>query len=215
MAALAAQRDRCLRGGPDGLIRGARHYESAAQILIRHATMTARQFISLTQPAPGSLPPASTWFIAETAARIDLAGGWSDTPPITYEHGGAVVNAAITIDGARPIGAKVRRIERPVLVLVMDQQRLELTELEQLANYTQPQSPGALLKAAFCCCEIVSLESPLTLAEQLQQRFRGGALVRVPVTTEHGVLEQAAGERAEKLGRRRQDRCSGRGRRRI
>ena len=28
-----------------------------------------------------------------------MAGGWSDTPPVTYEHGGAVVNVAVTIDG--------------------------------------------------------------------------------------------------------------------
>jgi fucokinase len=23
-------------------------------------------------------------------ARVDIAGGWSDTPPISYEHGGYV-----------------------------------------------------------------------------------------------------------------------------
>ena len=39
------------------------------------------------------------WVTAECPARIDIAGGWSDTPPITYEHGGAVVDAAITVDG--------------------------------------------------------------------------------------------------------------------
>ena len=33
------------------------------------------------------------------AARIDVAGGWSDTPPITYEFGGAVLNIAIKVDG--------------------------------------------------------------------------------------------------------------------
>jgi len=37
--------------------------------------------------------------MAECPARVDVAGGWSDTPPITYEHGGAVVNVAITVDG--------------------------------------------------------------------------------------------------------------------
>lgn len=35
----------------------------------------------------------------EAAARIDWSGGWSDTPPITYENGGAVLNIAIMIDG--------------------------------------------------------------------------------------------------------------------
>ena len=48
--------------------------------------------------------------------RIYL-GGWSDTPPITYEHGGVVINAAITIDGKKPIGARARRIPEYRLVL--------------------------------------------------------------------------------------------------
>lgn len=29
-------------------------------------------------------------FMAQAPARIDLMGGWSDTPPICYEFGGAV-----------------------------------------------------------------------------------------------------------------------------
>ena len=36
---------------------------------------------------------------AKCPVRVDVAGGWSDTPPITYEHGGAVLNVAITVDG--------------------------------------------------------------------------------------------------------------------
>jgi len=48
---------------------------------------------------------------AECPARIDVAGGWSDTPPITYEHGGAVLSVAVTVDG------KVRTCE--VIVLWM------------------------------------------------------------------------------------------------
>ena len=32
-------------------------------------------------------------------ARIDLSGGWSDTPPITNEHGGIVANVAVKVDG--------------------------------------------------------------------------------------------------------------------
>ncbi len=56
------------------------------------------------------MAPQGEWVIVECPARIDLSGGWSDTPPITYEHGGAVTNAAITLDGVKPIGCKVRRI---------------------------------------------------------------------------------------------------------
>ena len=32
-------------------------------------------------------------------ARIDLSGGWSDTPPITYEQGGTVLNVAVKLNG--------------------------------------------------------------------------------------------------------------------
>lgn len=34
----------------------------------------------------------------ECPARIDVSGGWSDTPPITYEHGGAVATIALLIE---------------------------------------------------------------------------------------------------------------------
>lgn len=38
------------------------------------------------------------WIIGESPARADMAGGWSDTPPISYEHGGAVANVALLVD---------------------------------------------------------------------------------------------------------------------
>ena len=65
---------------PDALVRAARHYESAAQVLILHATMSCRQYIKVSKNEP---PALGTWTTAESAARIDLAGGWTDTPPIT------------------------------------------------------------------------------------------------------------------------------------
>ena len=54
------------------------------------------QFITTTPSVP---VPMETWVIAECPARIDISGGWSDTPPITYERGGVVINAAILLDG--------------------------------------------------------------------------------------------------------------------
>ena len=91
--------------------------------------MSARQFVA-TRPGQAAAP--LQWVVAQAAARIDIsgllftmrganeAGGWSDTPPITYEHGGAVTNAAIIIDGKRPIGARARRIAEPQLILALD-----------------------------------------------------------------------------------------------
>ncbi|WAR12484.1 FCSK-like protein, partial [Mya arenaria] len=146
---------------PDKLIRAARHYEGAAQILIRHAVMTAKQHVTLTDAQPTGL---GHWVLAECPARIDISGGWSDTPPITYEHGGAVTMAALLVNG------------KLVLVLHGSTEAKEVvcTELSDLSDYYQPHSPGALLKAAFVCAELVDLTSDKSLTDQLTARYGGG-----------------------------------------
>ena len=54
-------------------------------------------------------------------ARIDLAGGWSDTPPICIERGGAVANIAVTLEGVKPICVKVKdRRDRYVKIVSKD-----------------------------------------------------------------------------------------------
>ncbi len=53
-------------------------------------------------------------------------------------------------------------------------EQLQLTELTHLANYSQPHAPGALLKAAFVCAEIVDLSSSKTLAAQLSDKYGCG-----------------------------------------
>jgi fucokinase len=47
--------------------------------------------------------------------RVDLAGGWSDTPPICNEVGGAVVNVAVTLRGQLPIQVVAKLEEEPVI----------------------------------------------------------------------------------------------------
>lgn len=55
---------------------------------------------------------------SQAAARIDLAGGWTDTPPISYEAGGSVLNAAVTVSGERPVDARCERIKERRVELV-------------------------------------------------------------------------------------------------
>ncbi|KAH3773471.1 hypothetical protein DPMN_174833 [Dreissena polymorpha] len=57
------------------------------------------QFFKLSSLDRDSVPRFGHWVMVECPARIDIAGGWSDTPPITYEHGGAVVTAALLVQG--------------------------------------------------------------------------------------------------------------------
>ncbi|XP_073911780.1 L-fucose kinase isoform X5 [Castor canadensis] len=107
-------------------------------------------------------------------------GGWSDTPPIAYEFGGAVLGLAVRVDGRRPIGARARRILEPELWLAVGPRQEEMAmkivcrSLDDLQDYCQPHSPGALLKAAFICAGIVHIRSELSLCEQLLHTFGGG-----------------------------------------
>ncbi|XP_025744623.1 L-fucose kinase isoform X3 [Callorhinus ursinus] len=174
--ALAQERDKWL-SRPALLVRAARHYEGAGQILIRQAVLSARQFVSTEpaeQPAPGQ------WVVAECPARVDFSGGWSDTPPLAYELGGAVLGLAVRVDGRRPIGARARRIPEPELWLAVgprqDKMALKIVcwSLDDLQDYCQPHAPGALLKATFICAGIVHVGSKLSLREQLLHAFGGG-----------------------------------------
>ena len=107
--------------------------------------------------------PVNTWVTVACPARIDISGGWSDTPPITYEHGGAVINAALTLDGKHPIGSRARRITETKLLLHVGQGEgagiVTVETLDQLSDYNQPHAPGALLKAAVICADIVEYPS--------------------------------------------------------
>ena len=162
------------------VIRAARHYEGAAQVLIRQAVMTVsarvKPFLSRQAPVASA---AGRWLVAEAPARVDFSGGWTDTPPICYEHGGVVVNAAVLIEKKRPIGARVRRIAEPVVVFRLlgrekfTTQTVRCTSLADLADYAKPRSPGALLKACVVLAQLVSLEGA-PLAEQLLATFKGG-----------------------------------------
>ena len=60
------------------------------------------------------MPKINQWVLAQCPARIDIGGGWSDTPPITYEHGGAVTTIALKMDDKKPVGAKAKRLKEYV-----------------------------------------------------------------------------------------------------
>lgn len=56
---------------PALLVRAARHYEGAEQILIRQAVMTSQHFVS-TQPV--ELTALGQWVVTECPARVDFSG---------------------------------------------------------------------------------------------------------------------------------------------
>ncbi|GAB6027032.1 hypothetical protein CHUAL_013761 [Chamberlinius hualienensis] len=162
---------------PRRVIRASRHYEGAIQVLIRQNVVLAGRHITLRCE---TLPDMETWVTCECPARVDLFGGWTDTPPICYELGGSVINAAIRVNGKRPIGARIKRISDPVIVLHVDSgSQLKLTEKNQLFDYNQPLSQGALVKACICCTELVEMQGTESLKTQLLVKCQGGIEIEI------------------------------------
>ena len=138
----------------------------------------------LSSGAARGEPPASklredeiVW--GRAAARLDLGGGWSDTPPYALEHGGCVINAAVDLNGQPPIQAYARVIREPLVRITSIDQgtRLEIRDLAGLLDYRKATSDFGLAKAALALAGLspeyshwpagVSLESMLG-------RFGGG-----------------------------------------
>ena len=130
---------------------------------------------------------------ASVPARVDLAGGWTDSPPIPYEYGGAVLNVAVRIDGCKPLGCRVRRIAEPRFVfsyiarpcrqsdeaegkLVLE--TVVCNTLADLLDHADPEADMALLKSAVVAGGLVQTQfaagdAPLALEAQLR-RTNGG-----------------------------------------
>jgi len=97
---------------------------------------------------------------ASAPARIDLAGGWSDTPPISYEFGGAVACLACLVDEKRPLKAHCRMVKGGACIRLCtesrnlsDEKMLSSAEviirtLGDLADYCSPEADCSLLMCA-------------------------------------------------------------------
>ncbi|KAF9926986.1 hypothetical protein FBU30_003595 [Linnemannia zychae] len=126
--------------------------------------------------------PLGTFVYASAPARIDLAGGWTDTIPITHEHGGKVVNVAVQVNNRAPYTVKARRTEALVLSLSYDPNipPQHFHSVEQIRDHADPMVPGALLKACVVASGILGITAMRhdgehkTMAEAL--KHSGGGL---------------------------------------
>lgn len=82
--------------------------------------------------------------------RIDIAGGWTDTPPFCLMEGGSVVNLAIELNGQQPIQTYVKPCrEHHVVLKSIDLGASEIVETyEQLADFKRVGCPFSIPKAA-------------------------------------------------------------------
>jgi len=134
---------------------------------------------SRTADLPKSVLRADEIVWGRAPARLDVGGGWTDTPPYSLEHGGCVVNAAVDLNGQPPIQAYARVTEEPAIRITSIDRgaRLDITDLEGLLDYSDPGGEFALPKAALALSGL----SPETAAwpegtslRSMLERFGGG-----------------------------------------
>ncbi len=111
-----------------------------------------------------------------TPVRIDLSGGWTDTPPISHERGGCVVNGAVTLNGQYPVQvmAKLNKAGVIRLTSIDLSERVEIHSTERLLDRIEPHHWAALPKAALALAGI----GPSRAGESLSRWLKvlGGGL---------------------------------------
>lgn len=111
--------------------------------------------------------------------RLDLAGGWTDTPPYCLLYGGKVVNIAVNLNGQPPIQAFVRLSAEPRIVLRSIDLGVEerVTTYADLRQHEEVGSGFSIAKAALALAgflpEFAAAPAAPTLKQQLET-FGGG-----------------------------------------
>ena len=80
---------------------------------------------------------------SRSPVRIDLAGGWTDTPPYCLNEGGRVINMAIELNGQPPIQVYIKPCaECHIILRSIDLGAMEIIKTyEELHAFTQIGSP--------------------------------------------------------------------------
>ena len=91
---------------------------------------------------------------ARSPVRIDLAGGWTDTPPNSNLNGGSVVTVSLELNGQPPLQAFVRPSkEKQIILRSIDLgEREVVSTFEELNTYNVVGSPFSIPKAALALC---------------------------------------------------------------
>ena len=150
--------------------------ESTHAFSLLREGLTADVVAQKQQPRMSVYQDQIVW--GRSPVRIDLAGGWTDTPPYCLMEGGSVVNIAIELNGQPPLQAYVRPSKEYRIVLrSIDLGASEVVETyEQLGDFMHVGSPFSIPKAALALAGFLprfSAEVFPSLKAQLEA-FGGG-----------------------------------------
>jgi galactokinase/mevalonate kinase-like predicted kinase len=160
--------------------------EKAAHSVLQNAIRSSVAHQS--EPALNVFPDQIVW--GRSPARLDLAGGWSDTPPYCLQSGGAVVNMAVNLNGQPPLQVFVRLSEQHTITLLSIDNGVSetITTYEELIDYTNVGSAFSIPRAALCLAGFhpnFCRSKYKSLQEQLQV-FGGGIEISLLVAIPKG-----------------------------
>ena len=151
----------------DAMFRG----DSQRSFALLREGLTESALALKQTPRLSVYPDQIVW--GRSPVRIDLAGGWTDTPPYCLMEGGSVVNIAIELNGQPPLQTYIKPCQEPRIVLrSIDLGAMEVIETyEQLAAYNEVGSPFSIPKAALALAGFLpgfSQETYPSLRSQLE-----------------------------------------------
>jgi len=150
------------------------HEEDQAFEVLRHAILETTD--RSVKPRLNIYKDQIVW--GRSPVRLDLAGGWSDTPPLCMQHGGTVLNLAVNLNGQPPLQVFIRLSEDHKIILrsIDNGVSEEVNSFEELKGFNNVGSAFSIPKAALCLAGFHPEFSDFnyaTLAEQLKA-FGGG-----------------------------------------
>jgi fucokinase len=133
-------------------LAGSSSAEALGQAASAAVAESIARLVALPQRQPVAAIAQDQVVWATAPARLDFAGGWSDTPPVCTDRGGTVVNAAIKLNQQYPIQAIAKLNEDHVVNLTSIDlgRRMVFERIEELLDYTDPSDWSSLPKACLC-----------------------------------------------------------------
>ncbi len=115
--------------------------------LLRHG-LTAPMLKERQSPRMSVYGDQIVW--GRSPVRIDIAGGWTDTPPYCLMEGGSVINLAIELNGQPPLQTYVKPCkEHHIILRSIDLGAAEVVkDYADIADFHHVGSPFSIPKAA-------------------------------------------------------------------
>ena len=129
--------------------KNAAAYENSAFGLLRETIMDSAKKMTVL-PKLHVLSDQIVW--GRSPVRLDIAGGWTDTPPYCLINGGRVVNIAIELNGQPPLQVFIK----PVPEFTITLRSIDLGAQEKISSYAGLEqfntvgSAFSIPKAALC-----------------------------------------------------------------